>query len=106
MDAHGDQQEHRALQVYVYGRTGYFPNPPSGPATPVALGVGRAVTEVADRTGSLVEGGRDRGHEAAPGEEKRTKPCPKLPLTPPLFSTTITQCHRNSENGATFGPIR
>jgi hypothetical protein len=83
VDANSGQQEHRSLQVYVYGRTGYFPDSPSGSPAPVAFGVGRAVSEVADRTGDVVEGGKGWGHEAAPhGEEKRTEPRPKLPLTP------------------------
>jgi hypothetical protein len=76
---------------------GYFPDPPSGPATPVAFGVGWAVTEVADRTRRVVEGGRDRGHEAAPGEEKRTELRPKLPLTPLCYHVyyALSRCELN-----------
>jgi hypothetical protein len=41
-----------------------------------------SVTDAADRTRRVVEGGRDRGYEAAPGKVKRTEqPRPKLPLT-------------------------
>jgi hypothetical protein len=57
-------------QLWRWGR--FRPRPPKAPEH----------YPRANCAGSLVEGGRDRGHEAAPEEEKRTKSCPKLPLTP------------------------
>src|SRR5215207_491654 len=69
VDAHGDQQEHRMIQIYVYGRAGGLPDPPSGLAALLALGVGQAVADMTDRTGSVVEGRKSRGHGAAPGKE-------------------------------------
>jgi hypothetical protein len=59
VDANGDEQEHGMLQVYVDGRAGHLPDPPSEQSTPFASGVGRAVTEAADRTRCVVESRRD-----------------------------------------------
>ncbi len=40
MDAHGDEQEHRMVQVDVYGGAGHFPDPSSNLAALLALGGG------------------------------------------------------------------
>ena len=67
MDTHSDQQEHRMVQIDVYGAAGSLPDPPSGFAAPLALGEGQAVAEVTNRTGDVVEGGEGWGHGVAPG---------------------------------------
>lgn len=58
VDAHGHHQEHGMIQVNVCGHAGHLPAPPSGLAALLTLGGRQAVAEVADRTESVVEGGR------------------------------------------------
>jgi hypothetical protein len=68
VDAHGYEQEHRMVQIDVYGAAGSLPDPPSGLGAPLASDGGQAVADMRDRTGDVVEGGRGWRHGAAPGE--------------------------------------